>query len=296
VQALKYFKAAFTYHWNLLLFLGGAGFALMMPGSDVTIPILLAAELAYVGMLGSHPKFQRAIDVKLSRPAAAVSSADSAMALNRILTSLPADAVKRFETLRDRCLVLRQLAAAIKDPGTSGQPMLLDDMQMAGLDRLLWIYVRLLFTQDSLERFLNMERFLDANGESRLRAEIADRENRLKKAKTMTDIEQRQKVERTLEDSLQTSRDRLANFQKARDNLDLVRLEIERLETKIRSLSELAVNRQEPDYISNQVDLVASSMIDAEKTINELQFATGLERGDDAVPSIVSRETVRNRN
>ena len=40
---------------------------------------------------------------------------------------------------------------------------------------------------------------------------------------------------------------------------ELVRLEIDRLENKIISLSELAVNRQEPGYVTSQVDQVAAS-------------------------------------
>jgi hypothetical protein len=38
----------------------------------------------------------------------------------------------------------------------------------------------------------------------------------------------------------------------------------------------MAVNRQEPDFISGQVDQVASSMLETERTMNELRFATGL--------------------
>ena len=96
------------------------------------------------------------------------------------------------------------------------------------------------------------------------------------------DDDQQQRVRKALEDNLQTSRDRLANLQRARDNFDLVKLEIDRLENKIRSLSELAVNRQEPDYISGQVDQVAASMLETEKTMNELQFVTGLDTVDEA--------------
>jgi len=96
-------------------------------------------------------------------------------------------------------------------------------------------------------------------------------------------------VRKTLEDNLQTSRDRLANLGRARDNYDLVKLEIDRLENKIRSLSELAVNRQEPDYISGQVDQVAASMLETEKTMNELKFVTGLDAIDEA-PSLLQGE------
>ena len=87
---------------------------------------------------------------------------------------------------------------------------------------------------------------------------------------------------KAVQDNLQTVRDRLTNLLKARDNLELVKLEIDRLENKIQSLSELAVNRQEPNFISGQVDQVAASMLETEKTMNDLQFVTGLDTVDDA--------------
>lgn len=94
-------------------------------------------------------------------------------------------------------------------------------------------------------------------------------------------------MQKTLQDNLQTSRDRLANLTKAKENYQLIQLEIERLENKIRSLSEMAVNRQEPNFISSEVDHVASSMMDTEKTMNDLQFATGLDSVDDQTPELL---------
>jgi hypothetical protein len=96
-----------------------------------------------------------------------------------------------------------------------------------------------------------------------------------------------QKMRRTLEDNLQTSRDRLANYEKAESNHELVGLEIDRLENKISSLAELAVNRQEPDFIAGQVDAVAGSMLEMEKTMNDLQFATGISATDEDVPDLM---------
>ena len=96
-------------------------------------------------------------------------------------------------------------------------------------------------------------------------------------------------------DNLATSQERLANLEKARENHELVQLEIERLENKIRSLSELAVNRQEPDFISDQVDSVATSMRETEETMHELDFATGFGDLDEEVPQLVNRESVTTR-
>ena len=54
----------------------------------------------------------------------------------------------------------------------------------------------------------------------------------------------------------------------------------------------MAVNRHEPDFISGQVDEVASSMVQTERTMSELDFLTGLDTADEAVPRMVQRETV----
>ena len=78
-------------------------------------------------------------------------------------------------------------------------------------------------------------------------------------------------------------------MQKARENSELVEAEIERLENKIRSITEMAINRQDPQFVTGQVDLVASSLVQTEQTMNELQFATGLDPIDDAAPAIIPR-------
>ena len=118
--------------------------------------------------------------------------------------------------------------------------------------------------------------------EEQIRADIKRLETRLAQTTMPVVGDQDQRVLKAVQDNLQTVRDRLTNLLKARDNLELVKLEIDRLENKIQSLSELAVNRQEPNFISGQVDQVATSMLETEKTMNDLQFVTGLDTIDDA--------------
>ena len=48
------------------------------------------------------------------------------------------------------------------------------------------------------------------------------------------------------------------------------------MEGKIQALAEMAVNRQDPDLISSQVDSAAESMRQTEKAVSELQHLTGL--------------------
>jgi chemotaxis protein histidine kinase CheA len=276
VRIGKYLKAAFVNHWNILAFLGGTAFALLSPIPDVLLALVAAGELAYVGLLGTHPKFQAYVEAQAAKEARAATSVSSQQALERITSSLPKELLDRFLALRARCLDLQQIAAELKQPGSIDTHMPLESFQISGLDRLLWIHLRLLFTQYALSRFLNQ------TSEEQIRADIKRLETRLAQTAAQPAGDQDQRVRKALEDNLQTVRDRLTNLMKARDNLELVKLEIDRLENKIQSLSELAVNRQEPNFISGQVDQVASSMLETEKTMNDLQFVTGLDTVDEA--------------
>lgn len=279
----KYLKVAFANRWNLLALFGGVGLAAVSGIPDIILPLVLAAEAAYVGLLGTHPRFQKYVDAQAAASERKGKSQTSQQALNQILRLLPPPALARFEKLRSQCLDLRQIAADLAHSRAAEVGAPLESLQLAGLDRLLWIFLRLLFTEYSLQKFLQRTSSQD------IKREISALDQRLKDNETAPPetSQHAQKIRRTLEDSLQTSKDRLANYEKAKANHELVLLEIDRLENKIKSLAELSVNRQEPDFISAQVDQVTGSMLETEKTMNDLQFATGLAPIDEEVPELV---------
>ena len=281
----KYIKAAFANRWHLLALGGALGFGVLSGMIGVFGPLIAAAEIAYVGLLGTHPKFQRYVDAQEAKRARGGESQTVDDSLRRIMNALPRPSLQRFEALRTRCMELRQIALDLQPDGVDTGGASLEQFQLAGLDRLLWIYLRLMYTEFSLSRFFEQTK------DERIQKEIERLEGRIAKKSEAKQTPHSEKILEALRDNLQTSQDRLANYHKAKENFELVQLEIERLENKIRSLSELAVNRQEPDYISGQVNEVAHSMVHTESTINELQFATGLRTMDD-VPELVQRATV----
>jgi hypothetical protein len=287
VGLAKYFKTAFFQRWNLLAFLCGAGFALMSGVPGALLPLIAAGELAYLGLLGTHPKFQQYVDAQAAQASRAQHSLTNQQVLARINKSLPRESLARFESLRAQCLELQQIAAELKHPGKTAVDAALDDFQISGLDHLLWIYLRLLYTQFALARFLQKTSQAD------IQKTIAALDRQIHTIPAEPGDSQTQRVQKALQDNLDTNRDRLANWKKAQDNYELVKLELDRLETKIRSLSEMAVNRQEPEFISGQVDQVASSMVETEKTMNDLQFATGLDALQDDVPELLRPRVVQ---
>jgi hypothetical protein len=285
VHFAKYLTAAFLNHWNLLVFLGSAGFSLLSGQADVLLPLVLAGEIAYVSLLAAQPHFQQYVDAQAAKAGRAENSRANQQVMEHILRGLPKDLLQRFQALRAQCLELRQIALELRRPGDSASATPLDDFQLSGLDRLLWVHLRLLYTKFALGRFLQR-----TNAEQ-IQKDIDKLDAQAKQLAAAESNPARQRARAAIEDNLQTSRDRLANLNKARENYQLIDLEIDRLENKIRSLSEMAVNRQEPEFISSEVDHVASSMIDTEKTMNELQFATGLNAPDIEPPEML-RATV----
>lgn len=281
----KYLKAAFFNQWNMLAFLGGMGFALLLHPYIVG-PLVLAAEVAYLGFLGTHPKFQKYVeaqDAKVNRQEGKAMAQETA---RRILKELPKKVVQRFEALRTSCAELRQISLRMREPEEAVEPVPLEGMQLASLDRLLWMYLRLLYTQFALSQFLAK------TSDTGIQGDINLLEERLQRMAEAGADDRQQRVRKVVEENLQMSRVRLENYKKAQDNYDLMGLELDRLENTIRSLSELAVNRHEPNFISGQIDQVAASMVQTERTMGELQFVTGLTSAeDDVVPPILQRET-----
>jgi hypothetical protein len=279
VDFARYFKHAFTNRWNLLAFFGALGFGLISGAGDVVIPLLVAGELTYLGLLSAHPKFQKYVDAQRAKGLREAGNQNSRAALEQILKALPRESLMRFESLRTCCIELRQIASAIKDPAApAAEP--LDELQVNRLDRLLWMFLRLLYTEFSLRRFLKRTSPEDVD------REIAQLQAQLVRLPTDGTDPQKAKVRQALEDNLATCRQRQSNMRKAADNLQLIQLELDRLENKIRALSEMTINRQEPQFIADQVNQVATSLIETEKTMNDLRFATGLEAIDDAVPEL----------
>ena len=277
----KYLKTAFVNRWNQLAFWGGVAFSVVSGRPDIGLPLVMAAEMAYLGFLGTHPKFQRHIDAQEAAVRRQGQSKSSEKMLRKILKSLPRDSYRRYERLRDSCVELRQIAHDMKPGRLVDDPIPFDSLQIASLDRLLWIFLRLLYTHHQLGRFLER-----TNVDS-IRNDIGRIENRLAQIGETENSTHAQRKRQSLEDHLKTCQQRLDNYAKAEGNFELVELEIDRVENKIKSLAELAVNRQEPEFVSSQVDEVASSMLETEKTISELDFATGIGGLEEEAPEML---------
>jgi len=273
-----YVKHAFLYPWNLLFFLGGAALAAMSPHPDAFIPIIGGLELAYLTGLSSIPRFRTAIDAKIAAKARGARSdaapTTSQQSLERILDSLPAPALRRFLLLRQRCFEMRSIASGVR--GQTG-PDSAESIRTPALDRLLYLFLRLLVSQNGLDRFLRV------TSDKELDAKLADVRARFEAAKTAGD----ERVKNSLQDSVADAELRLDNYRKAAKDAEFVAIELDRIETKIQALIEMGVSRQDPDYLSTQVTAAAESMQHTEAAVNQLQHLTGLADQIEETPPIL---------
>lgn len=267
-----YLKEAFFFRWNLLFFLGGLAGAAIAPLPDVTFPLVFAGELAYLAALTSLPRFRAAIGAKVhAAQGTTPTAATAAPSLVVMLAGLPGELRKRFEQLHARCVEMRHLAVGVR--GASGRDAgSAEEIRTPGLDRLLWLFLRLLMSKNALDRFLA----------SMSSEEIGTRLEQLKKDLATAQqgaaggVAGDERIVRSLQDSVAMAELRLDNYERAKKNAQFVTIELDRMESKIRALAEMAVNRQDPDLISSQVDSAAESMRQTEKAVSELQHLTGL--------------------
>lgn len=261
-----YLKAAFLFRWNLLLFLGGLAGAAIAPLADVTLPVVFAGELAYLAALTSLPRFRAAIDARVhsTQDRTPVTTA-AAPSLVVMLAGLPAELRKRFEQLHERCVEMRQLAIGVR--GASGRDAgSAEEIRTPGLDRLLWLFLRLLISKHALDRFLKTTSL----------EEIDTRLEQLRKDFAAAQPAGDERIVKSLQDSIASAELRRDNYERSRKNAQFVAIELDRIEGKIQALAEMAVNRQDPDLLSSQVDSAAESMRQTEKAVSELQHLTGL--------------------
>ena len=284
-----YLKEAFLFRWNLLFLLGGAAAAALTPLAPVLLPLVAAGELTYLTSLVSVPRFRAAIDAKVHAAGKAAgvgaAAAPPPVSLVSMLGGLPPEARARFERLHARCLEMRGIAAGVR--GAAGdQNSSVEEIRTPGLDRLLWLFLRLLLSKAALDRFLKTMN----------EQEISTRLAELRKSVAVAQAAQAEKaggddrIVRSLQDSIANCELRLDNYGRARKNADFVSVELDRIEGKIQALAEMSVNRQDPDFLSNQVDSAAESMRQTEKAVSELQHLTGLADQLEEPPAILETD------
>lgn len=270
-------KRSFTWHWHLLGLGAGVAVAVLSGAPLLFLPFLAAAEISYLGFLGLNPRFQKVLKGQATQPPPL--PADPALRFQQLMEFLsPADA-RRFTTLRQRCSELLNLRRSMgtKD-GLSGS----DDFRGESLDRMLWLFLKLLHQRSGLERFLGstqlapIEAELKSAADQLSSAQARDAAAKLLESRLVTSIRER----------VLTIQERIDNHRKATESLELVTAEIDKTEQQITHLCEVGMTTDDSAALSVQVDSISASLQSSEEIFSQASFSQIYD--DEPAPPLLS--------
>jgi hypothetical protein len=297
----RYLKEAFLFRWNTLI-LGGAAAAGVLSGHpDIALPLIAAAEVTYLAGLATLPRFQAAIDAKAraeaglgpgpnrrSTKTGARELPQPGAARDRImevLKSLTEDRRARFLRLRARCVEMTRIATAVR--GDTRDASNADkELRQPALDRLLWVFLKLLLSDQAIGRFLQ------AADSKQIDQTLTDLQARIEKRRAAVPEAERDvdRILRSLADSIATAEVRKENVEKSKSNQEFVQTELDRLENKIQAVTEMAVGHSDPDEMSSRIDAISEGISATEQTIRDLQNLTGMAADQSDTPSILDTD------
>ena len=270
-------KRAFTWRWHLLGLGAGVTAAVLSGGFLAWLPFLGAAELGYLGFLGLNPRFQNVLKGKAKAPPPL--PVDPRQRFRQLMDFLnPVDA-KRFDTLRQRCSELvdlrRSMASKEGSPGV-------DDFRGESLDRMLWLFLKLLHQRTGLEKFLGATR------REQIESELRSAEDQLATARERdkTSGMPESRLSTSIRDRVTTIRERLDNHHQATESLELVSAEIDKTEQQITHLCEVGMTMSDSAGLSSQIDAISESLQSSEKIFSETSFSQIYD--DEPAPPLLS--------
>jgi hypothetical protein len=275
-------QRAFTWHWHLLGLGAGVTVAVLSGAPMLVLPFLAAAELGYLGFLGLNPRFQNVLKGQKKSPPPL--PADPRLRFRQLMDFLsPADA-ERFESLRQRCMALVNLRRSMS--AKEGAPGV-EDFRGESLDRMLWLFLKLLHQRTGLEKFLGATR------REAIEAELKSAEEQLATArerdKTAGLPESR--LSTSISDRVTTIRERLDNHHQAADSLELVGAEIDKTEQQITHLCEVGMTTSDAAGLSVQIDTISQSLQSSEKIFSQASFSQIYD--DEPAPPLLSGTSQR---
>ena len=270
-------KRAFTWHWHLLGLGAGAAVTVLSGAPLLFLPFLAAAELGYLGFLGLNPRFQKVLKGQRRTPPPLPT--DPTMRFQQLMAFLnPIDA-ERFETLRRRCLELLNLRRSM---GTKDGAPGVDDFRGESLDRMLWLFLKLLHQRSGLERFLGATR------RDQIELELKSAEQQLATAQSRDTAAglPESRLATSIRDRVVTIRERLDNHRKASEGLELVTAEIDKTEQQITHLCEVGMTMSDSVGLSVQIDSISASLQSSEKIFSDASFSQIYD--DEPAPPLLS--------
>lgn len=218
----------------------------------------LGLELAYLGLLSTHPRFQRFVDAVIAWE----ERKNWQSRVDSLVRQLDTESQRRYRALEVRCrsILEQQLRSSALSGGL--------EAQQEGLGRLLWIYLRLLLTRQAIDR---MMRESEGGAEETERmAERIEKVERQLKSEILSE-----ELRRSLSGQLEILQQRLAKRREARAKKDYLDAELTRIQEQAELIREQAVLATDPEAVSQRIDEITATLGGTTQWIQEQQKIYG---------------------
>src|SRR5215470_810083 len=218
----------------------------------------LGCELAYLGWLGTNPRFQnlvtgnRALDERRRWQSR----------VYELILKLPPEDQQRYRALESRCqnILEQQSQTAGLTPGLAEQG--------EGLGRLAWIYLRLLLTRESIRKIIR-----ESSGTPDDTARMKERIDKLKQQLQQPSITE--DLRKSLTAQIDILQQRQEKKQEAQEKLAFLDAELTRIQEQVELLREQAVLSTDPAVVSQRIDQVTTTLGGTNQWIRDQQKIYG---------------------
>lgn len=258
-----YLKAAFNArpigmfvppNWVGLGFMGLLGFVIN-PGFW-----LLGAglELAYLYALTNNPRFRKIVDAQMNNQTLQQMQNQT----YKLIAPLELEDRRRYENLANRC------RAILEQQTRTSAPKEAVSAQREGLERLLWIYLKLLITRQSIRRIVDQD---EKEGES-----VRDLEQRIANLqKLLTEPNIAEDLKKSLTSQVDILKQRLEARAAARQKFSFMEAELIRIQEQVELIREQSALSANPEMVSQRIDQVTATLGGTNQFIKDQQAIYG---------------------
>ncbi|KAF0245909.1 MAG: hypothetical protein FD180_1171 [Planctomycetota bacterium] len=257
-----YIKAAFNVRWPIpglgglpinWLFLFGVGLAgwLLHPALWLMGGAL---SFGFVMMLAHNPRFQKIIDAT----AGAKDDFNFSARAAQMLQGVPGLARKRYADLEVRCGQIRQMSESLA-PGA------MTEVQVGGLKRLMWIFLKLLVSRETI---LTQARTTN-------REDLQDEIKRAEEQLTQLADPSRERLRKSVESNLEIIKKRLTNLDESKHALEFIEAELKRIENQVELIAQEAAMAKDGAHLSGKIDTIAGTLTETQDWMKSNQEILG---------------------
>lgn len=175
---------------------------------------------------------------------------------------LPPEEQQRYRNLESRCkgILEQQVRGAAISPGT--------EEQGAGLGKLVWIYLRLLLTRESIRKIIH-DSSKSPDEDARMDERIGKLQQQLKDPAVGEDLR------KSLTGQIEILQQRLAKKREAVEKLAFLDAELTRIQEQVELLREQSVLATDPETVSQRIDQVTTTLGGTNQWIQDQQKIYG---------------------